>query len=375
MLLAGLVFFCVLAVIYPYCIYPLLLSLLPPARTPDPKPNRSTTASLLFCAYNEETSLPQKLANLSEILAACPNLCILAYSDHSQDATDSLLAEAEREGLLTYYRGEERLGKAAGMAKMVADVNTDVSIFTDANVTIEPKSIERIIEYFADPSIGTVSGTLKYVNENESVTASVGATYWRLEERIKKLESRTGSTMGADGSIFAIRTNLYPSVPIDLLDDLIVSMTPVFHGLRCISAPDVIAYEKSATNQSDEFKRKVRIACRAFNTHKFLSPSIRKMSPINKFKYFSHKYVRWFGAVFIFLGFLFSLLWVAIHFGIQLTIAFLALLFALSYLSQVRKIPIVSSVFQILFGIVATGKGVAESIAGQSYRTWSPPSR
>ena len=76
-----------------------------------------------------------------------------------------------------------------------------------------------------------------------SPTAKVGALYWRLEEATKALESRTGSVMGGDGSIFSIRRSLYPDFPDSVLDDLTVSMSPVFAGKRLIRADDVIAFE------------------------------------------------------------------------------------------------------------------------------------
>ena len=107
-------------------------------------------------------------------------------------------------------------------------------IFTDANVVLDPATVPRLLEYFDDPNVGGVCGTLTYVNPGETSTARTSSTYWKLEEVIKKLETRSGSTMGADGSIFATRLRYYPKVPSHLLDDFITSMSVIF-------VPDVVA--------------------------------------------------------------------------------------------------------------------------------------
>jgi len=62
--------------------------------------------------------------------------------------------------------------------------------------------------HFADPRIGCVCGHLIYTNRDANVTAQIGSLYWRSEELIKRLETRTGSVMGADGSLFAVRRRL-----------------------------------------------------------------------------------------------------------------------------------------------------------------------
>ena len=151
-------------------------------------------------ARAEERALPAKLANLEAIKAQYPALEILAYSDMSTDSTLPLLES--RPDLLRVIPATERTGKAMGMRKMVAQAQGEICIFTDANVLLEPESVGRLLGYFHDPTIGGVSGTLRYINDADGTTASIGGLYWRLEEKIKALESRCGSMMGADGSIF-----------------------------------------------------------------------------------------------------------------------------------------------------------------------------
>lgn len=357
--------------IYPYIIYPKILCLLPEVKAYYPKQKPNLTFSLVFCAYNEEKNLPKKISNLREIKKLYPDIQILAYSDMSTDRTWNILSSAA--DILTPIKADKKLGKATGMKKLVELAINDIIIFTDANVLLEPKSIYNLKKYFYNESIGTVSGTLIYTNSNESTTSEVGNTYWKMEEKIKALESKTGSMMGADGSVFAMRKKHYPIVPAHLLDDLISSINPLFRNMRIITANDVIAYEELTTSSADEFRRKKRISCRAFNTHRYLTPKLRKMSKLNKFKYISHKLLRWFGGFILILVFVFFGLgiWVTSGstFGI-LYIGLTSLTVAFIFLSENKGANMIK---EILKSIFATSIGIIESVQGKTYQTWSPP--
>lgn len=371
----GIAFFllsalCLLVFLYPFLIYPAILKRLPQrplhAPTAAPRPR----FSLVFCAYNEEKALPAKIGNLRRLKTRYPDLEILAYSDMSSDATLALLEAAS--DVLTPVAATARLGKASGMRRLVAMASGEIVIFTDANVLLDEGVVDRLADYFSDPAIGTVSGRLEYVNDDETTTADVGGRYWALEERIKALESATGSTMGADGSIFATRRALYPEVPPHLLDDLIASITPLFLGYRVISAPDVVAYERLATDSGDEWRRRRRIACRAFNTHRHLAPQLRRIGRLDRFKYASHRFVRWFGPLFLLLAGVFGVAGLVATLGPWPALALCAagaLGFWLLWRSGQGK---ARQAWEIVTTLAALGLGILESLQGKTYQTWAP---
>ena len=49
----------------------------------------------------------------------------------------------------------------------------------------------------------------------------------------------------------------------------------------------------------EEFKRKIRIACQAFNVHRLLWPQLRELDRVTLYKYVSHKLIRWFTIYFL----------------------------------------------------------------------------
>ncbi|MDO7844596.1 glycosyltransferase [Sphingomonas immobilis] len=360
----------VLLFLHPYVTYPLSLRLFRsvPIRFGDR--NDLPTATLVFSAFNEEASMPEKIANLRAIREVVPNIQFKAYVDLSTDRTLELLQA--NSDLIDVHAAPERTGKALGMRRLVAHSDTEVMIFTDANVILDPATVPNLLRYFSDPAVGGVCGTLVYVNPGESATAEVNSLYWRLEEYIKKNEARSGSTMGADGSIFATRRAYYPEVPAHLLDDFIVSMSIVFAGLRLVSAPDVLAYEKLAEKSSDEFRRKRRIACRAYSSHRHLKPQLLRMAPINGYKYVSHRLIRWYGAALAALSGLFLVLATLQLAGPIWATALAILGVGAAGLLIYGGFGPLSKMSEMGRAIWATMLGVMDAWRGKRYQTWQP---
>jgi cellulose synthase/poly-beta-1,6-N-acetylglucosamine synthase-like glycosyltransferase len=364
---AVLAAFCFVLFIYPYLIYPLVL------RTLSRKPIRAAPAdfsvSLLFCAYNEVEALPEKIDNLRKLRERMPGLEVLAYDDNSSDGTSELLEQAA--DVVTVIRGAGRTGKAAGMKRLAARAQGEILIFTDANVILAPDAITNLLPYYADSDVGGVCGTLHYTSDPESATAQVGTLYWRLDEDLRSHESATGDVMGADGSIFSIRKSLYPSFPDTVLDDFTVSMSVIFAGKRLISAPDVIAFERSVARRDEEMRRKIRIGARAFHTHMHLKGQVKRMSALNRFKYVSHKLLRWFGGLFLAAGAGFAL--IAIALASPLVATGLAAAGCLLMLASLKsRNGILAKLSDILLSTFATLIGVLQGMRGRTVTTWAP---
>lgn len=358
----------ILLVVYPYGIYPLLLKLLP-TNPVEPNTQDRGRLTLVFSAFNEMKSINEKLDNIAELKARHPDLEVLAYDDGSTD--DTLAALRARGELLTVISGKGRQGKAHGMKQLAAQAKGDILVFTDANVMLDPSSLDRIGAWFCDPNVGGLCGTLHYLDETGSTTASVGGAYWRLEEKIKDEESRSGNVMGADGSIFATRRSLYPDFPDTVLDDLTVSMAVVFAGKRLIKCNDVVAYERLVSSRKEEFSRKVRISARAFHTHLHLRPQLRQMAPLDRFKYTSRKLIRWFGGLFLIVGIIAFLALCALvspWLGVAATIGMLGVAV---FGTRLGFRPL-DAVLEISLALIATLVGVVKAMRGKTFQTWTP---
>lgn len=374
MLLWAVCLFFFLLGLHPFVLYPLSLCAIRAKRS-GAQPVQSAAASentyaICVCAYNEETVIQSKAENLLALRRAMPNLEVLIYVDAATDRTAELLTPYADSFRVVV--GSERLGKTFGMNLLVSSTAASIVIFSDANVILDPATLPNLERYFSDPDVGCVCGHLKYTNPDASATAESGSLYWRLDEWIKRLETRTGSAMGADGSLFAIRRQLHVDPPPYLIDDMFVSLQILCAQYRVIQASDVCAYEKSAVGGGEEFKRKVRISCQAFNVHRVLHPALRRLGLLNRYKYYSHKFLRWL-SIFHFVA-----AWEFLVIGLFMeehAHAALAMLIGpltaicLGRWSTLRPFP---QLWQILLALCATGIGVINSVRGKTFRTWTP---
>ena len=349
--------------LHPFVTYPASLILLARLRPrPIARGAAPATAALCVCAYNEEQVIVAKAQNMLAAQAAFPALELLLYVDASSDRTAALMQEfADR---IQVVVAPSRTGKTVGMNTLVARTRADCLVFSDANVMMAPDAIVRLLAPFADPAVGVVCGHLRYGAVSGSATAATGSLYWRLEEAIKRLESATGSAMGADGSIFAMRRALHTPPPADLIDDMFVSLSALCGGARIVTAQDALAFEDQVSRPAEEFRRKIRIACQAMNVHRALWPRLSRLNALDLYKYISHKLLRWLGlyllagaAVLLAAGFFLAGAWWLL--GLQ-CVAMLAAI----CLPQTRS---------ILLAFAGTGLGLARSLRGERFQTWNSP--
>jgi cellulose synthase/poly-beta-1,6-N-acetylglucosamine synthase-like glycosyltransferase len=329
----------------------------------------SPDLAICMCAYNEERIIEAKVKNLLALKAKYPKLEIYVYVDGASDRTAELLRAYDDR--IHLHASNERHGKTHGMNLLVSLTDKPIVMFTDANVMIDLEAPQRLLRYFADPEIGCVCGHLSYTNSDVSITAGTGSLYWRLEELTKRLESRTGSAMGADGSLFAIRRALHANPPDHIIDDMFVSLNILCDGKRVVQADDVNAYEESVTAAGEEFARKVRIACQAFNVHRLLWPRLARLDAFNLYKYLSHKWLRWLMIYFLAASAL------SIEAGLVLADQ-LALAGALAGLAGFVLIagyyawfrPF-AQIWDMLTALAGAGVGVLRSLRGERFQTWS----
>jgi hypothetical protein len=344
---------CAVAVIYPYVLYPIVLAMAPkrPVHRGPVKDENGAKFSLLFCAYNEAKVMPQKIENIRALKAKYPLLEVLVFDDGSADGTADLI---EREApFVRVVRGGGRNGKAHGMKLLAAMARGQYLVFTDANVLLHEDALLFLAICYENKDVGGVCGALHYLGADGSSTAAVGGMYC------------------ADGSIFSTRRELYPEFPDTVLDDFTVSMEVVFRGFRLIKCNDVIAYEQLVSARSDEFRRKVRISARAFHTHTVLARKRKALSSLDRFKYASHKTLRWFGGGFLVLGAATALTAVVLIQPVlgAVAAAAIAIVFALGCRSSAGSI---SALVEITLALVATLIGVVRAIRGQTFAVWNP---
>jgi hypothetical protein len=151
-----------------------------------------------------------------------------------------------------------------------------------------------------------------------------------------------------------------------------VSLMVLVAGYRVIQAHDVKAYEQSVTNAREEFGRKVRIACQAFNVHRLVWPELRRLDGLTRYKYVSHKFLRWLSIYFLAAATVAYLL-AAIAAG-RPGVAAAALAVALlgAVLGSRWSIKPFAQIVDLLTALTGAGVGVWRSLRGERFQTWQP---
>jgi len=245
---------------YVYFGYPALLFLLSRTR-PRPVARRGVTppVSLIVPVHNEEAVVEAKIRNSLALVYPEGLLEVLVVSDGSTDGTEAIAAR--HQGPRLRLLRLPRQGKAGALNEGARQARGEVLVFTDANAMLEPDSVQRLVEGFADPAVGGACGNKKHRAAIRADATEGGEDlYWRFDKWQKGLESDLGSIFAADGALYAVRRALYvPIADPAQADDIAISTRIVLRGFRLIYEPRAVAWEEAPVEGRDEFRRKVRV--------------------------------------------------------------------------------------------------------------------
>ena len=247
---------------YAYFVYPLILLAYAyffprPVRSGEIAP----TISLIIACHNEEATIGSKLANIEDLDYSSDRLQVVVASDGSTDKTESIIRRWDRYQVKLVCL--PRSGKAAALNAAVRIATGEILVFTDANSILEKDALKSLVRPFADPSVGGVAGNQRYAKQTASDHRDQGErAYWSYDRFLKKMESRCGNVVSATGAIYAIRRDLFRTVPPGVTDDFVISTRVIEQGRRLVFSESAVAYEPASVSARNEFRRKVRLMTR-----------------------------------------------------------------------------------------------------------------
>ena len=302
--------FSLFVLIYIYLGYPLILGIL--SSLLSKKVNKKEFyphVSMIISAYNEENIIRQKLENSLELDYPKEKLEIIVASE-STDKTNEISKEYKDNGVILYAY-KKREGKRATLYRTVPLAKGEIIVFSDANAMYKKDAIKKIVRNFHDKRIGCVSGRLKYTSKKESIIGKGEIAYWEHDFILKKMASSLFSLAGCggvNGSIFAIRKELYNPINKYRADDFEISCRIEISGYGVIMEAEAVSYEESSENSKQEFKRKVRLASWNFiSTLMLLREALQKGKLCTAFLLFSHRLLRYTSPIWLILLFISNL--------------------------------------------------------------------
>ncbi|MCW5979869.1 MAG: glycosyltransferase family 2 protein [Bryobacteraceae bacterium] len=288
--MAAIVFWSSLAVVlYVYLAYPALLRILAVFfRRPVAKAPILPSVSLVIPAYNEQRVIEAKLRNVLSVDYPAEKLEIVVVSDGSTDATNAIVEKYASAGRVRLFAFAQNRGKIAALNDAFPHLRGEIAALSDASSMLAPDALRVLVSSFADPSVGAVSGLYRVRRQREAELGEQEGFYWSYESWLKTLEAELDSILGAHGSLYAIRTKLYPfPEPGAINDDYIIPVRIIQKGYRAVYDTRALAYEEAL--EMTGFKRRIRIMTGNFEQLSELRPLIWHPRWLPLFFFLSHK--------------------------------------------------------------------------------------
>lgn len=240
---------------------------------------------------NEQFTIEEKLKNISQLLYPKNKLQIIVIDSNSDDTTIEIIQKLDYENVEIYSVPHK--GKAYAMKQWIdLYARWEIVISTDANAYFAPDVIHKIVQHFADPTVGWVSWAMVQVDESHTQESQGSGIYWKIEKYMRTYESRFHSCICMNGEITCVRKTAvewkdwyFQGDP----DDFDLSLFLVKSWYRIIYEPQAHVWEKAPDSISDIEKQKVRIIVQTLSafTHYFQVLFVKRYG----FILFSHKFL------------------------------------------------------------------------------------
>ena len=116
--------------------------------------NMTPRIAVLLPCYNEEAAIAATVAGFK---AALPGAQVFVYDNNSRDRTRDVAAKAG-----AIVRTEVQQGKGNVVRRMFADIEADVYVMADGDLTYDPKSAPAMVEQLLAEELDMVVGTRKH---------------------------------------------------------------------------------------------------------------------------------------------------------------------------------------------------------------------
>jgi biofilm PGA synthesis N-glycosyltransferase PgaC len=222
--------------------------------------------SLVVATYNEASVIKAKLENIQTLDYPEDKLQVLVVDSNSTDGTldicKAFLTDANFRFPIQLISESERLGKSHALNTALDYADGELIATSDADSFWEKDVLTKVVPFFADPSVGAVTGREKLLNQEKSVHTMSEELYRNFYYILRLGESKLCSTL-----IFQGELSLYRRSAFDRFEDrpgysddtgTIIGM--VSKGYRCLFVPDAAFYDRAAYSLSGKLMLKSRRA-------------------------------------------------------------------------------------------------------------------
>ncbi|GAA0504790.1 bi-functional transferase/deacetylase [Paractinoplanes deccanensis] len=227
-----------------------------------PPPSRGPTVaepvSIIVPAFNEAATIGPAVRSLA--MSAHPGVEVVVVDDNSTDGTADVVRSLGL-GNVRVVR-QPSGGKATALNTGVAFARHDLIVMVDADTMVEPDAIHRLVQPFADPRVGGVSGNVKVGNRR-----SLLGTWQHIEYVVGfNLDRRLYDTFGCiptiPGALGAFRRQALVDaggLRLDTLaEDTDLTIAVQRAGWRVVFVDDARAWTEAPTGMRQLWRQRYR---------------------------------------------------------------------------------------------------------------------
>lgn len=286
-------------VVYHHAIYPLALrALVRRAGKNQPCFEQGAEMSkmtLIVPAFNEASTIREKVANSAALEAGDGKLRIVIACDGCTDGTAAIAREAIAQQRVGPDRFEvveynENRGKVPVLNEIIAHTRTPLIALSDTSAMLDANAAQIAASHFADPRVGFVTGCYSANSRSAAVE-----TYWAYQRKIKKAEAALGAPIGAHGAFYAFRRSEWEPLEADTInDDVILPMRIIQRGFTGVYDESIRVREAEQDTVSTDLRRRRRLAAGALQQTIRLAALADPRRPGIAFAFLSGKALRAF---------------------------------------------------------------------------------
>jgi cellulose synthase/poly-beta-1,6-N-acetylglucosamine synthase-like glycosyltransferase len=224
------------------------------------------TVSLIVSTYNEALVINKKLMNIQKMDYPVDKLEVIIVDSASTDNTLNVCSDFLKNSHFRFpirlISEEKRLGKSHALNTAMNYAVGEIIATSDADSIWESNALRTAVSFFADESVGAVTGKEKLVNLEESVHTLSEGLYRNFYYTLRLGESKIHSTL-----IFQGELALYKHIILDKFedrpgyaDDTGTIINIISKGYRCIFVPEAVFQDVAAFTMKGRLTLKSRRA-------------------------------------------------------------------------------------------------------------------
>ncbi|MEY9964900.1 cellulose synthase/poly-beta-1,6-N-acetylglucosamine synthase-like glycosyltransferase/peptidoglycan/xylan/chitin deacetylase (PgdA/CDA1 family) [Streptacidiphilus sp. MAP12-16] len=213
--------------------------------------------SVIVPAYNESSGIE---AAVRSLVASDHPVEIIVVDDGSTDGTADLVESLNLPGVRVIR--QPNAGKPTALNTGIAAASCDLLVMVDGDTVFEPDAVRKLVQPFADASIGAVSGNAKVVNRGgllgrwQHIEYVVG---FNLDRRLFDLAQCMPTVPGAVGGFRRQALERVGGVSdVTLAEDTDLTMALCRDGWRVVYEEKAIAWTEAPASLSALWRQRYR---------------------------------------------------------------------------------------------------------------------